>query len=262
MTEQDQQRYQDARLAHYLIIYENARFTEWDKFQLCHNDLERIVLAGFPENPPLIKLIGSSATGTMRREEKNLDFAVAFQNSISNEEFLKRVKKTTLHITNINQNQKYGYLKICGKHNGMNFVLVPMRHPNGRIQTYEQDAFYHPDFINMHKQAEHSRNVILMKEFFEQIGVYKEVKGISCEIMAIYFQDFDVMLRYFAENSSLRINFSTNNLVYSSDPLIIDYPFLGGRSFTERVTIEIYKHIQDSARKLLKDSKFLKIKQK
>ena len=114
----------------------------------------------------------------------------------------------------------------------------------------------------MHKSAIHARNVILMKEFFEQIGIYKGVKGISCEMMALHFQDFDAMLKHVAKNDSLRINFSPNNLVYSSVPLIIDYPFLGGRSFTEKVTREMYKHIQESARRVIEDFKFLQIKQK
>ena len=209
-----------------------------------------------------MKLVGSSATRTMRRGEEDLDFAVAFQNPMSNEEFLSRIRETGLNITDVNQNQKYGYIKISGAHREMDFVLVPMRNPNGHTQTYEQDAFYHPDFINKYKQATHSRNVILMKEFFEQIGVYKEGKGIGGELMTLYFQEFDMMLDHMARNNSLRINFSPNNLIYSSDPLIIDYPFLGGRSFTEKVKREMYKHIQESAKMVLEDFENLKIKEK
>ncbi len=252
----------DPRLEHYSKVYENARFSDWNRFHLCLDSLEETVLACFPENRPLMKLVGSSATRTMRRREDDLDFAVAFQNPMSNEEFLSRIRETGLDITDVNQNQKYGYIKISGKHGGMDFVLVPMRDPNGHIQTYEQDAFYHPDFINMHKRATHSRNVILMKEFFEQIGVYKEVKGISCELMTLHFQDFDTMLNYVAGNDSLRINFSPNNLIYSLDPLIIDYPFLGGCSFTEKVTMEMYKHIQESAKMIIGDFENIKIRQK
>lgn len=249
------------KLEHYLEVYENARFDDWNKFHLCIDSIERIVLTHFTENRPLMKIVGSSATGTMRRRGEDLDFAVAFQNPMSNEEFLRRIEKTELNITDINQNKKYGYVKISGRHGGMEFVLVPMRHPNGRIQTYEQDAFYHPDFINIHKLATHARNVILMKEFFEQIGVYKEVKGIGCEMMTLHFKDFDVMLDHFIRNDSLRVNFSPNNLIYSKDSLIIDYPFLGGRSFTEKVTIEMYKHIQESSRRVTEDYRFLRIEQ-
>jgi len=252
----------DSRAEHYLKVFENSRFDDWNRFHSCVDNLEGIVLTHFPENKPLMKLVGSSATGTMRYKSEDLDFAVAFQNPMSNEEFLSRIKETDLNITKFKQNKKYGYIKISGRQGGMEFVLVPMRHPNGHIQTYEQDAFYHPDFINMHKSASHARNVILMKEFFEQIRVYKEVKGISCEMMALHFREFDAMLNHFARNDSLRINFSPKNLTYSKDPLIIDYPFLGGRSFTDKVTVEMYEHIQESARRVIEDYRFLHIKQK
>ncbi len=248
------------RLEHYSRVYESARFTDWNSFYTCLNDLEEIVLDAFPDNVPLMKLIGSSSTRTMRKGEEDLDFAVAFQNPLSNEEFQNRIRETELNITEVNENKKYGYVRISGVHEGMNFVLVPMRNPNGHIQTYEQDAFYHPDFINKYKQSTHSRNVILMKEFFEQIGVYREVKGIGCELMTLYFRDFDEMLSSFTKKDSLRINLSPNNLMYSSSPLIIDYPNLGGRSFTENVTREIYEHIQESARNVLENFGNLKIK--
>jgi len=244
---------------HYLEIYENAKFIEWDRFYLSANSLEEILLKRFPYNIPLMKLVGSSATKTMRRKKGDLDYAVAFQNPMSNEEFLRRVKNTKLDIFEVNKNKKYGYFKISGRHKGMEFVLVPMMHPNGRIETYEQDAFYHPDFINKRKSINHTKNVILMKEFFNQIRICKEVKGISCEMMSLYFQSFDGMLNYFINKGSLRINFSQNNLVYSTDPLIIDYPFLGGRSFTDKVTLEMYGHIQESARRVIEDPKFLRI---
>lgn len=250
------------RLEHYSRVYKSAKFTDWNRFHLCLNGLEETILDTFSDNTPLVKLVGSSATRTMRKGEEDLDFAVAFQNPMSNEEFLNRIRETELNITEINQNKKYGYVRISGDHNGMDFVLVPMRNPNGHIQTYEQDAFYHPDFINKHKQATHVRNVILMKEFFEQIGAYKEVKGIGCELMTLYFRDFDAMLNSIARRDSLRINFSPDNLIYSSAPLIIDYPFLGRRSFTEKVTRELYRHIQESARNVLEDFEILKVKEK
>ena len=252
----------DARSEHYSKVYESARFTDWNRFQGCLNSLEEVVLSCFPENKPLMKLVGSSATKTMRCGGEDLDFAVAFQNPMGNEEFLNRIKETDLDITDVNQDQKYGYIKISGNHKEMDFVLVPMRNPEGHIQTYEQDAFYHPEFINKHKQATHSKNVILMKEFFEQIGVYKEVKGIGCELMTLYFQDFDKMLNHVARKDSLRVNLSPNNLIYSSDPLIIDYPFLGGRSFTKKVTREMYGSIQEFAKKVLENFETLKIKEK
>ena len=80
--------------------------------------------------------------------------------------------------------------------------------------------------------------------------------------MTLHFQDFDTMLNYVAGNDSLRINFSPNNLIYSLDPLIIDYPFLGGCSFTEKVTMEMYKHIQESAKMIIGDFENIKIRQK
>ena len=248
--------------SHYLEIYERARFKDWGWLRSCRASLERIVTPCFPKNEPLMKLVGSSATGTMRCGEEDLDFAVAFQSPISNERFMKIIRETGLEITDVNQNRRYGYLKISGRHKGMGFVLVPMKHPNGRIQIYEQDAFYHPDFIHGRKSGDHPEKVILIKEFFEQIGVYREVKGISCELMALHFKTFDEMLRSFERNSSLRINFSPNDQAYSSGPLIVDYPFLGGRSFTDKVTIGIYKHIQESARKVIENFRVLRVKQK
>lgn len=257
-----EKRESEGRLEHYSRVYESAKFTDWNRFHLCLNDLEETLLATFSDNTPLVKLVGSSATRTMRKGEEDLDFAVAFQSPMSNEEFLERIGETDLRITDVNQNKKYGYVRISGKHNEMDFVLVPMRNPNGNIQTYEQDAFYHPEFINKNKQSTHARNVILMKEFFEQIGAYKEVKGIGCELMTLYFRDFDLMLDAFAKRDALRINFSADNLIYSQAPLVIDYPYLGRRSFTEKVTQEIYGHIQESARKVLEDYEILKVKEK
>lgn len=254
MKKQNQQeQYNDLRIEHYLRVYENARFSDWNRYHLCLDSLEEAVLAYFPENRPLMKLVGSSATRTMRRGEEDLDFAVAFQNPISNEKFLNRIRETGLDITDVNQDPKYGYIKISGKHRGMDFVLVPMRNPNGSIQTYEQDAFYHPDFINNLKREYHSFNAILAKEFFSQLGTYKEVKGIGSELLILRYGNFDDMLRAFAENDSLRINFSQNNSHYSANPLIVDYPFLGERSFTEKVNSDIYSSIQDFARNILEN---------
>ena len=245
---------------HYLKIYESNRFDDWDKFYLSAKSLEEVIFNKFSDNIPFMKLVGSSATGTMVRGSGDLDYAVAFKNPISNEEFLGRIKEGGLNITEVNQNKKYGYNKLCGKYHERNFVLVPMIHPNGKIETYAQDAFYHPDFINSHKLANHSKNVILMKEFFNQIGTYKEVKGIGCEMMTLYFKNFDDMLSHFANNSFLRINFSQNNHTYSTGPLIIDYPFLGGRSFTDKVTFEMYKQIQESSRDVIEDYEYLKVR--
>ncbi len=250
------------RFEHYTKVYEGAKFDDFNNFNINLVGLKDTVLACFPENVPSIKLVGSSATGTMRRGKEDLDLAVAFYEAIDHKEFLNRVTGAGLNIREVNRNLKYGYLKISGLHKGMAFVLVPMLHPNERIRTYEQDAFYHPDLINLSKSATHQMNVILMKEFFEQIGVYKEVKGISCELMALHFQFFDAMLGHFAKKDSLRINFSSNNSAYASEPLIIDYPFLGGRSFTEKVTKDLYGHIQESARRVIGDFKYLRVNQK
>lgn len=250
------------RTEHYLEVYQNARFVDFDRLRSCFESLERKILDIFQENLPLVKLVGSSSTGTMRKSGEDLDCAVAFQDHISNEDFLSKIKLSGLQVTDINQNQRYGYLKVSGKHEDMDFVLVPLKHPNGDIKTYEQDAFYHPEFINSRRYPAHAVNVILMKEFFEQIGVYKEVKGISCEMMSLCFKDFDVMLQRFANSESLRVNMSPSNLDYPVGPLVVDYPFLGRRSFTEKVTPEMYAHIRNASRKLIADYKFLKIKQK
>ncbi len=204
-----------------------------------------------------MKLVGSSSTGTMRKGHEDLDYAVAFQNRLDNNEFLDKIKDINLNITKIKQNKHYGYIKISGEFSGMKFVLVPMIHPNGKIETYEHDAFYHSELINKLKREDHPFNSILAKEFFSQLGVYKEVKGISIELLILKYRDFDEMLKAFVENDSLRVNFSQNNLRYSTSPLVVDYPYFGGRSFTEKVNRETYSRIQESAIKVLNDPKYL-----
>ncbi len=132
-----------------------------------------------------------------------------------------------------------------------------MRQPNGKIETYEQDALYHSDFINNSKKEDHSFNSILAKEFFSQLKVYKEVKGIGSELLILKYGSFDDMLDAFARNDSLRVNFSKNNICYSVNSLTIDYPFLGGRSFTEKVSPEIYSNIQNFANKILENPSYI-----
>ena len=240
--------YRNPKIAYYNELFEELRFTDWETLGRTKDCLEGIVSNEFVGNDPLMKLIGSSATGTMRKGHEDLDYAVAFQTKIENEDFIKKIHRTGLDLTEINQNKAHGYVRVCGKFQGYNFVLVPMVNPNGQVQAYEQDAFYQSDFINLNKIDNHAYTVILLKEFFEQIGVYKQVKGISCEMMSLYFRDFDSCINHLANDDSLRINFSQNADIYTNNPLVIDYPFLGRRSFTDKITPSIYGHIQDSAR--------------
>lgn len=240
----------------YREIYEKARFENWDDFFNSARHLEDLIKEHFKHNPPVMKLVGSSSTGTMRKCHRDLDYAVAFRNTFSNDEFLDKIKSSDLNITKVKQNRKYGYFKVSGEYEDKHFVFVPMMHPNGKIETYEQDAFYHSDFINNLKRNDHLFNSILAKEFFSQLNVYKEVKGIGSELLILKYRNFDDMLDAFAENDLLRVNFSQNDSRYSTNPLIIDYPFLGGRSFTEKVTKEIYSEIQHFANKILDDPSY------
>ncbi len=252
MQNQDQE-----RKDRYNEIYENARFMNWGDFLNSSSYLERLIKECFNHNVPVMKLVGSSSTGTMRKGHEDLDYAVAFQDTFSNDEFLKKIECLDLNITKVKQNKKYGYLKVSGEYQHKHFVLVPMRHPNGKIETYEQDAFYHSDFINDLKKEDHSFNSILAKEFFSQLEVYKEVKGIGSELLILKYGSFDNMLDAFARNDSLRVNFSKNNACYSTNPLTIDYPFLGGRSFTEKVSPDIYSSIQNLANRILENPNYL-----
>lgn len=246
-----------SRIGHYLKIYEKARFTDWENFSALANNLERIVKGRFDIDIPIMKLIGSSVTKTMRKGHEDLDYAVAFKNPPNNKDFLKKIENLGLNITKIKQNKNYGYLKVSGKYGGRDFVLVPMTHPNGKVKTYEQDAFYHSDFINQRKDSEHSFNTILAKEFFSQIGVYKEIKGIGSELLILFYKNFENMINAFADHNSIRINYSKNDAVYSKSLLVVDYPFLGGRSFTKGVTNEIYELIKYSSREIIESPTFL-----
>jgi tRNA nucleotidyltransferase (CCA-adding enzyme) len=241
----------------YNRVYENVAFQDWKRFGIDSRNLAKKVIGVFPENEPFMKLIGSSATHTMRKNHKDMDYAVAFEEFIQNSEFLKRISEAGLKITKIKENKDHKYLKVSGTHNGTDFVLVPLVNPRGNIEDYAQDAFYHPDLINSMKSKSHRFNVILAKEFFSQLGIYKQVKGLGCELLILKYVDFDSMLEEFRDNKSVRVNFSENLENYSSSPLIIDYPFLGGREINGKITSEMYQSIRNLSKSILDDPRKL-----
>ncbi len=104
----------EKRKNRYNEIYENARFKNWDDFLNSAGHLEKLIKEQFKHNTPVMKLVGSSSTGTMRKSHEDLDYAVAFRNTFSNDEFLEKIDCSYLNITKIKQNKKYGYLKVSG----------------------------------------------------------------------------------------------------------------------------------------------------
>ena len=245
---------------HFESVYQSARYKEWDRYYETTSELEKILINQFRDFRITPKLIGSSATGTMRKFKPDADYAVAFDTPISNLEFERRILASPLDIYDVNENRKHNYMKISGLYEGINFVLVPLENPMGNIKTYPQEAFYHPEFINERKKSNHSKTVILMKEFFEQLGVYSEVKGIGCELMSLYFGGFHETISSLVGCDYLRINMSGSADSSSYDNLVIDYPILGKRSLTNGVTSEMYSRIKDFARSVLEKPELIEVR--
>jgi len=200
-----------------------------------------------------LKLIGSAATGTMRKGSGDLDFFIIFSNEKDILKFDKKMRSTNLDITKTKIEEAYGYIKVSGKFNNYNFVVVPIKNPCGKIDSYVSDAFYHPEFILKNRSDNHIEHTILAKEFFDKTGLYEKIRGISCELMIIKYGSIDNLINAIANSESIRVNFSNNHETYSSDPIIVDYPYIGGRSISKSITREDYSKIQILARKILAD---------
>ena len=76
-----------------------------------------------------LKLIGSAATGTMRKGSGDLDFFIIFSNEKDILKFDKKMRSTNLDITKTKIEEAYGYIKVSGKFNNYNFVVVPIKNP-------------------------------------------------------------------------------------------------------------------------------------
>ncbi len=246
------------RLDYYYDLYKNVAFVKWNDFFKSVYGLESILKYMFKESNHIIKLIGSSSTGTLRKGHEDIDLAVAFYQPFDMEYFVEKIISSNLNVFKVKKDKEYGYIKISGFFENKEFVLVPMEHPFGRVNSYEQDAFYHPDFINSMREREHSFNVLLAKTFFSQIGLYKKIKGISTELLILKYKNFDNLLKNFVDHDFMRVNFSNSDLEYSSSLLVVDYPFLGGRSFVEGIDRNLYDSIRSAADNILYDYKFLK----
>ena len=232
-------------------IYQSKVFVDWSGFDKRRCDFEGLIKPLF-NGEINMKLIGSAATKTMRRGAEDMDYFVSFENSFNQEDFVTKIRKSGVEITDINAHKKYGYLRLSGRYQCSDFVLVPVVDPHGEISTYEQDAFYHSDFINSRKAPDHTYNAVLSKEFFQKAGVYKRVKGIGVELLTLHYGNFDTLLEAFASSESIRVNFSENDADYSHGKLIIDYPFLGGRSFTEKVSDSDFERIKQYSKEVRK----------
>lgn len=237
-------------------IFENKKFKNWNDFNEKRTELERIIKNQFPEHDIDLKLIGSAATGTMRAGEGDFDYFIGFEQQVDKEYFKERIEESGVTIDNINDEKKHNYSKLTGQFEGYEFVMVPTTKPGGTPTNYTHDAYHHPEFINYRKDDNHAKNVILSKEFFEKTGVYKKVKGIGCELLTLYYKDFDEMLRAITENENLRINYSGKDSTLEG-PLIIDYPIIGCRSLTSKVTEDDWKIIRGECEKALYDDNYL-----
>jgi len=240
----------------YDTLFRENSYEKWSEFDKRCSEFEAKVSTLFEEDVEL-KLVGSASTRSMLVEREDMDYFVAFDREYNKDEFVARVSESNLEITGRSFHRKFGYLRLTGNYKDTEFVLVPVINPRGNIETYEQDAFYHPDFINNLKGENHTYETILSKLFFKKTGVYKRVKGIGTELLQLHHGSFEEMLNAFCKNDSMRINFSPINTSYSSAKLIVDYPFLGGRSFTEKVTSEDYGAIKELAEKVLKNHRNL-----
>lgn len=243
----------------YQQVLEKVRFIDYLKCAEVDNVLRSKVDKIFGDFSAFegLKMVGSAATGTMRVGAKDLDYAVIFAEEMSCLDFRERIVKSELDILKSNEEAKYNYIKVSGKIDDFDFVLVPVKDPRGRVENYVQDAFYHPDLIGRLRAPNHSDNVLLLKEFFIKLGLFKKVKGIGCELMTLKYVLFDSVLEALVKNTSLRINFSNNHSIYSDSPLIVDYPFLGGRSLNNPLSAEEYYKIQNFAYSVLESPKEL-----
>ena len=227
---------------------------DWSDIYDNFERLENIVKNSFQNafGNIFLKLIGSTATRTSIKGKEDLDCFVTFsERKPDNNLFLDFLYKSELNIIEYSEHRKYNYLRVIGDINSIKFVLVPIVNPNNIISTYEQEIFYHPEFVEKNKKFGHKPNVILTKEFFSQIGCYKEIKGISCELLIMHFGSFNNMLEYFVNSDKIRVNFSSEDFIYPDDKLIVDYPILGKRSLTTRINDDIFKKIKENSQMIL-----------
>ena len=234
---------------------EDIMFKEYQKLTKQKLRLETIVRNLFKESDSLegFKLVGSASTGTMRKDTPDLDYVVLFKHKLFYKDFATKLVNSILSPNKINYEDKYDYVKVSGHFEGFKYVFVPSTNPNGIIKDYVDDAFYHPDFINKHKNKDHIANVLLAKEFFKKASSEKLVNGISCELMILKFKSFDNLLKNIVSNNSLRINFSDHLDNYSDSAIIVDYPFLGKRSLTKYILPTEYTLFQEYDLKVLKN---------
>jgi len=240
----------------YAKIIRETKFDDYSSFNPAKVKFESKIRDVFSKNEEFegARLIGSAATGTMRKNSGDLDYFVVFNTTVNNPKFKEIVLSSDLEIDHISEETiRYGYIRISGKFDGFKFVLVPVKNPANTITDYAQDAFYHADFINKRKKSDHTDNVLLLKAFFDKLGLYKTIQGISCELMALKYNTFDEVLCQLATKDKIRVNFSSKNENYSDNSIVIDYPFLGGRSLVKPLTLEDYLKIQKFAKDVLED---------
>ena len=132
---------------------EDIMFKEYQKLTKQKLRLETIVRNLFKESDSLegFKLVGSASTGTMRKDTPDLDYVVLFKHKLFYKDFATKLVNSILSPNKINYEDKYDYVKVSGHFEGFKYVFVPSTNPNGIIKDYVDDAFYHPDFINKHK---------------------------------------------------------------------------------------------------------------
>lgn len=239
----------------YEQVVRSHKFRDYPKRARAIQEMTRELTRVFPEAIGL-KLIGSTATGTATRDSRDLDYVVIFNEGEVPRDFVKRARNSNLHLKKVTEDVN-GYVKSSGELGDFEFVIVPTRHPRGRIENYVDDAFYHPDLIASRARQDHRFNSILAKTFFKKTGAYKQVQGIGCELMTLHFRNFEGMLEELASGRHIRVNFSGVKEEYSANPIIVDYPFLGRRSLVKPLSIEEFVKIGETAEEVLRRPEIL-----
>jgi len=115
----------------YTSIIETVKFKDYFDFEDSKKTFMNYLKTIFSDDSDFedLKLIGSAATGTMRKGSGDLDFFIIFSNEKDILKFDKKMRSTNLDITKTKIEEAYGYIKVSGKFNNYNFVVVPIKNP-------------------------------------------------------------------------------------------------------------------------------------
>jgi len=237
----------------YRKVTEALRFDEYESLERQAVKFEKILAGAFRDYGYVQhKRIGSSVTGTMCRGAEDIDYFVVLACLPSVETTTHLLECAGFAISRVTLDV-HGYSRHSGTWTGYKFVVVPTVPPGPSPKTYVEDAFWHPEFIASRRRPDHVDQVLLTKHFFKGSGFYKKIKGISCELLVLEFGSFDEILQAIIRSDRIRVNFSPYREEHTDSKIVVDYPFVGRRSLSERIDASEYENIRHLAERTLAD---------